>query len=115
MKAHEEFADCATRLKALADPERLKIVTRLFSGGCTVGDLAAELGEEVVNVSQHLGVLRHAGFVKTEKQGRFVLYSLHPDVIAVQQPNQALLIDLGCCCVNLGSDGKGHSRRGTKS
>ncbi|MGE3405659.1 MAG: ArsR/SmtB family transcription factor [Pirellulales bacterium] len=105
MKANEEFDDCATRLKALADPDRLKIITRLFKGGKNVGDIAQELGEEVVNVSHHLGVLRHAGFVKTEKQGRFVVYSLHPDVIAVEQPNQPLLIDLGCCCVNLGPGG----------
>ena len=37
-------------------------------------------GAEVVNVSHHLGVLRHAGVVLDEKQGRFVVYRLHPDV-----------------------------------
>ena len=71
---------CARMLRALADPERLRIITCLREGPRNVSELAALLHAEVVNVSHHLGVLRHAGVVCDEKQGRFVVYRLHPDV-----------------------------------
>jgi ArsR family transcriptional regulator len=52
----------------------------------------------VVNVSHHLGVLRHAGLVQDEKQGRFVVYRLHPEVF---HPDRDACsdehLDLGCC------------------
>jgi ArsR family transcriptional regulator len=83
---------CARLLKALADPERLRIVDCLRQGPRHVSDLAAHLGAELVNVSHHLGVLRNARLVLDEKQGRFVLYRLHPDVV---QSGGGL--DLGCC------------------
>ena len=89
---------CARLLKALADPERLRIVDCLRLGPRNVGDLAAQLGAEVVNVSHHLGVLRHAGLVLDEKQGRFVVYSLHPDVFHPGRGASATEhLDLGCC------------------
>jgi len=102
MKQVEEFEVCARRLKALAEPERLRIVTCLFAGPKTVGDMAAELTDEVVKVSHHLGVLRNAGLVTATKRGRFVEYALHPDVSPAVKRNEALTaIDLGCCRLEL--------------
>src|SRR5262249_20646628 len=71
---------CARMLKALADPERLRIVDRLRVGPRNVSELAAELHEELANVSHHLSVLRHAGLVLDQKDGKFVVYCLHPDI-----------------------------------
>lgn len=93
-----EYQDCARRLKALADPDRLRIVNVLFAGEKNVSDLATELDIEIVNVSHHLGVLRNAGLVRVERQGRFMIYSLAPDVrssSATAEPGKQL--DLGCC------------------
>jgi ArsR family transcriptional regulator len=89
---------CARLLRALADPERLRIISCLRHGPRNVGEIAACVGAEVVNVSHHLGVLRHAGVVQDEKQGRFVVYRLHPDVFhpADDAPGCGRL-DLGCC------------------
>ena len=102
MKQVEEFEVCARRLKALAEPERLRIVTCLFAGPKTVGDLAAELTDEIVKVSHHLGVLRNAGLVTATKRGRFVEYALHPDVSPASKRSEPLTaIDLGCCCLDL--------------
>jgi ArsR family transcriptional regulator len=85
-------------LRALADPDRLRIVQCLRDGPRNVSELAGLLGEEVVNVSHHLGVLRHAGLVCDEKRGRFVVYSLHPDVFNPRQDAPgAEHLDLGCC------------------
>ncbi|MBI3469349.1 MAG: winged helix-turn-helix transcriptional regulator [Planctomycetes bacterium] len=85
-------------LRAMADPERLRIIQCLRRGPRNVGEIAAELGEEMVNVSHHLGVLRQAGIVLDERQGRFVVYQLHPDVF---QPTASQAgsdhLDLGCC------------------
>jgi ArsR family transcriptional regulator len=90
---------CARMLRALADPERLRIVHCLRGGPRNVSELAGLLGAEVVNVSHHLGVLRHAGLVLDEKRGRFVLYRLHPDIFrpTADPGAPAEHLDLGCC------------------
>ena len=89
---------CARMLRALADPERLRIITCLREGPRNVSELAALLDAEVVNVSHHLGVLRNAGVVIDEKQGRFVVYRLHPDVFHPSEGAPAAEhLDLGCC------------------
>lgn len=69
-------------LKTLASPRRLDILHRLADGPCEVGRLAEELGVAQPNVSQHLAVLRSAGLVEAEREGREVRYRLtDPDVI----------------------------------
>ncbi|PQO32521.1 ArsR family transcriptional regulator [Bremerella cremea] len=104
MKKKLEYELCATRLKALADPDRLRIVEQLFQGAMNVSDLSEKLGEEIVKISHHLGVLRHAQVVQSQKQGRFVIYQLHPDVVACGQEateTQTRRIDFGCCSLDL--------------
>lgn len=93
---------CARALRALGDPERLRIINCLRDGGRNVSELAALLDAEIVNVSHHLGVLRHAGLVLDEKQGRFVVYRLHPDVFQGSSAGTAAEhLDLGCCRLEL--------------
>ncbi len=87
---------CAEKLKALGEPIRVRIVDLLRDGEKTVTEIAASLGEEIVNISHHLGILYHAGLVEKTKQGRFVLYRLHPDVSAVSRGGKQHL-DFGCC------------------
>ncbi|HWG47284.1 MAG TPA: metalloregulator ArsR/SmtB family transcription factor [Gemmataceae bacterium] len=91
---------CARLLKALADPERLRIIDCLRQGPRNVSDIAALLGVEIVNISHHLGVLRNAGLVLDEKQGRFVVYRLHPDIF---QSGEHL--NLGCCRLEIPKEG----------
>jgi DNA-binding transcriptional ArsR family regulator len=89
---------CARLLKAMADPDRLRIVQCLRAGPKNVGEIAAELGEEVVNVSHHLGVLRNAGIAVDERHGRFIVYRLHPDVFqADPKQSEPEHLDFGCC------------------
>lgn len=93
---------CAALLKAIADPERLKIVQCLRGGPHSVGDIAAELQQEIANISHHLSVLREAGFVLSEKRGRFVVYSLNPQFFVAKADGQTPdRIELGCCQVDL--------------
>jgi ArsR family transcriptional regulator len=89
---------CARKLRALADPERLRIVNCLREGPRNVSELAALLEAEIVNVSHHLSVLRHANLVQDEKQGRFVVYRLHPEVFHREgDACSSEHLDLGCC------------------
>ncbi len=72
----------AETLKALASPRRLEILHRLDQGPCDVGTLAADLGLSQPNVSQHLAVLKAAGLVDAERDGREVRYRISdPEVI----------------------------------
>ena len=89
---------CAEKLRALGDPIRIKIIDSLRVCPMNVSELADCLELEVVTISHHLGVLRHAGLVKREKQGRFVVYSIHEGVFKRTKAARITEhIDLGCC------------------
>lgn len=116
MKDAAEFNWCAERLKALADPERLKLVTALLAGPKNVGTLAEELHETIVKVSHHLGVLRNSGLVTSTKLGRHVEYALHPDVFLVANGDgDDPCLDLGCCRLELPSSASNKSDRRRKT
>ena len=69
-------------LKTLANPRRLEILHALTHGPIEVGRLATRIGASQPNVSQHLAVLRAAGVVDAERDGREVRYRLSdPDVM----------------------------------
>jgi DNA-binding transcriptional ArsR family regulator len=94
--------ECSRRLKALADPERLRIVQCLQQGELSVGDVALALESEIANVSHHLGVLRHAALVVDRREGKYIYYSLHPDVFRpATKAKRAAVLDLGCCRLEL--------------
>ena len=63
-------------LKTLASPRRLEILHVLARGPIEVGRLAEAIGATQPNVSQHLAMLRAAGIVEAERDGREVRYRL---------------------------------------
>ena len=106
---------CAELLAALAAPERLKIVRYLADGPHTVTEIAQMLKlVNVVNVSHHLSVLKHAKLISGKKKGRFVWYSLRPGVLeaAVAAGVPADALNLGCCRLQLPPTPGGHSSEG---
>lgn len=62
--------------KALANPNRLRILDLLGKKTYTVSGLQKELGIPLANVSVQLATLRAAGVVVTEKKGKQVYCSL---------------------------------------
>jgi DNA-binding transcriptional ArsR family regulator len=73
----------AETCKILANARRLEIIHNLAGGPREVGRLAAEMGVSQPNVSQHLAVMRAAGIVEAEREGREIHYRLaDPDVVA---------------------------------
>lgn len=72
----------AAVLKTLASPRRLEILHVLAAGPIGVGRLAAVLGATQPSVSQQLAILRAAGVVEAQRDGREVRYRLSdPDVM----------------------------------
>ena len=68
--------------RTLSHPVRIAILHLLADEPREVGRLAADLGISQPNASQHLAVMRAAGLVEAERDGRGVLYRLaDPDVI----------------------------------
>ncbi len=75
----ETARSVAETMQALATPSRVRILSRLGAGACSVGELAREIGMGQPAVSQQLRVLRHLGLVVGERDGRQVIYALHDD------------------------------------
>jgi ArsR family transcriptional regulator len=63
-------------MKALADPNRVKIVKMLQHRVMCVCEIQAALGLAQPSVSKHLQVLAEAGLVTSEKDGLWVNYRL---------------------------------------
>ncbi len=63
-------------LKAAGEPTRLRILNLLSRGRVCVCDMQSVLGIPQPTISRHLGVLRHAGLVKDDRQGTRMIYSL---------------------------------------
>lgn len=70
------------RFEALAAPTRLEIVEALKLGPRSVGEIAKGLPVSRPAVSQHLKVLRQAGFVTERQMGTKRIYSLDPAGLA---------------------------------
>jgi DNA-binding transcriptional ArsR family regulator len=64
---------------ALADPTRRAILTALFSGDRTVGDLAEPHAMSLAAISKHIGILVRAGLVEQARSGRRVTCRAIPD------------------------------------
>lgn len=92
---------CSRYLKALADPDRLRLIQCLQAGPRHVGDLTRELDKPIANVSHHLRLLKSAGLVVSTKKGRFVAYTMSPLYLRGSGPGLNVL-DFGCCSLVLG-------------
>lgn len=65
---------------ALASPARRELLERLRAGGpAPVASLASAFEMRRPSVSEHLRVLREAGLVTEQRQGRQRIYRLHPE------------------------------------
>lgn len=76
MQPHAENA--ARLLRALGNEQRLMLLCNLLDGPMTVGELNARVPLSQSALSQHLGVLRDAGVVTTERQSQNIIYALPP-------------------------------------
>lgn len=85
-----------TRLKALGDESRLRIVGALVTKRSSVNELAEKLSLSQYNVSKHLRILREAGIVDLEPNFNRREYFIAPKFRRHLARNKNEL-DLGCC------------------
>lgn len=62
--------------KALSDPNRIRILKMLEVKPLCVCEITAALQLAASTVSNHLAILRDAGFISNEKDGKWVNYRL---------------------------------------
>jgi DNA-binding transcriptional ArsR family regulator len=76
----------------------MRVLSLLASGPHTVTEIARGTGVALCNLSHHLIVLKESGFIRGERQGRFVRYSLRPGVFQSADGQAAgRVLNLGCC------------------
>lgn len=75
-RSRREADDAAETLKLFAQPQRLMILSRLFEGECTVGEIETATGIGQPALSQQLATLRRADLVKTRRAAKLVYYRL---------------------------------------
>lgn len=88
--------EIALRLKALADPVRVRLMSILFSSAsgqeCS-SDLAAAVELAESTVSHHLSQLRRAGFVESERRGMNVYHRARQESLVAL----CAVLDPNCC------------------
>jgi DNA-binding transcriptional ArsR family regulator len=67
--------------KALSDPTRRRILELLRERPMSAGELAEHFDMSKPAMSAHFAVLREAGLVESEKQGKSVIYELQLSVL----------------------------------
>ena len=92
--------DCIAALKALGEETRLRILRLLFKKPLSVNEISERLMVSQYNISKHLRIMREAGLLEMEKQGKRRLHSIVPQLKAQVAANNNIL-DLGCCTFRL--------------
>lgn len=98
--------DQAEMFKILGVENRIRIIELLKKRGpLGVNELSETLEITPSAVSQHLKILRHAGFVRNERKGYWVPYKVNEEALEICQE----LLSRVCSC---GCQGTGRIREG---
>ena len=71
--------DLVKAIKALSDETRLRILNILLEKECCVCEVMQALDISQSRASRNLGIIRDAGFLKTRRDGTWILYSIDWD------------------------------------
>ncbi|MEO3758167.1 metalloregulator ArsR/SmtB family transcription factor [Mycobacterium sp. B14F4] len=80
----EAADEMAAKLKALADPVRLRLFSGIASragGEACVCDISVGIEVKQPTISHHLKVLRDAGLLTCERRASWVYYAVAPDAL----------------------------------
>lgn len=80
----EAAADVAAKLKALADPVRLRLFSLVAShagGEACVCDISGDFEVSQPTISHHLKVLRDAGLLTSQRRASWVYYAVVPEAL----------------------------------
>lgn len=79
----DKLSQLSNLFKVFGDLTRLKIMSRLFNGPTSVRDIAESLEMSQSAISHQLKYLKDANLVKSEREGKFNLYSLADEHIKI--------------------------------
>lgn len=68
-------------LHALADPTRREILNLLKQSRMSAGDIVKNFSVSGAAISRHLSVLKEAGLIRDEWEGKFIYYELNTTVL----------------------------------
>ena len=71
--------------RALGDPTRRAVLSRLSTGSAAVSELARGFDMALPSFTQHLDVLEQCGLVRSRKAGRVRTYRLVPQPLRVAE------------------------------
>jgi ArsR family transcriptional regulator len=78
----ESAVALANRLRALADPARLQLLSIVWaSGSACICDLTEPVGLSQPTVSHHMKVLVDAGLLRRERRGKWVHFSVNAQAL----------------------------------
>lgn len=77
--------------RAIADPQRRKILKLLQQGSMSAGQIAARFDITKGSLSYHFNILKEAGLLRCERRAQEQVYSLN---ISVFEEIAAMLLDL---------------------
>lgn len=92
----ESALEVALRLKAIADPVRVRLLSLLLTseaGEENGGVLAAAVGVGESTASHHLTQLRKAGLIESERRGMHMIHRARRDALAAL----CVVLDPNCC------------------
>jgi ArsR family transcriptional regulator len=81
--------------KALSDKSRIRIMKMLQNKKLCVCEIRAVLGLATSTVSQHLSVLKEAGLILDEKEGKWINYMINTNSESKDVKNAILFVSLG--------------------
>ena|SRR5438874_8255049 len=96
-------------LKAIAEPNRRKILRLVWNGERPAGEIAARFDVSHAAVSQHLRVLKEAGLVTERRDGRRRLYRVRME--SIEQLRSSLEEFWGSALVRLKHEAEAEQRR----
>jgi DNA-binding transcriptional ArsR family regulator len=88
--------DCMAVLKALSEQTRMRIVRLLMKQPLGVNDISERIGVSQYNTSKHLQILREAGLLEMEAQGKLRIYSIQAE-LAERLASSKNVLELDCC------------------
>ena len=87
----DQCESVAGLLKAIAHPQRLKILCSLSEGQKSVSELEAYCGASQSSVSQYLAKMKSEGLLSSRREAQQVFYKIHsPDLIKLMRSMQKI-------------------------
>lgn len=72
----DKYQIASEKLKALANPLRLKIIVGLIENECNVTEMQKKLGVHQSTLSQHLRILRDKDIIEGRREGKKMCYKV---------------------------------------